>query len=325
MKWCTTVFRALLVVAVVGSVALGQTGNMVTNGGFESGVPARWTAEPGTSAGVALSWATDQVQGGTHSLKIVKPNTGSMARWMSGNNVRYWVDDIPSGVDIKLGAYVKTEGVNTSPASDAEKWQLKFWFYDSTDALIGGGPFVLDVDQSAATTDWYADTNGVGTVILPTKAVKMMVSAEAGANATGTAWFDTFIFVGRAGVWAGQNWNGFVDADQGWQYWFAPVGGNDGQSVFGACGVTDEQAHSGTYSLKMTADVGRDVGEGVFFTETIPIPLNSTGKKYMLSVWMKTQHHPGLGVQRGLCSGVHLDVAHEDVRGRRRMERIYGS
>ena len=288
MKWSTTFFRTLFVIAVVGGVALGQTGNMVTNGGFESGEPSLWTAEPGTSAGVALSWATDQVQGGTHSLKIVKPNTGSMARWMSGNNVRYWVNDIPSGVDIKLGAYVKTEGVNTNPASDDEKWQVKFWFYDSSDALIGGGPFALDVDQSAATTDWYADTNGVGTVNLPVKAVKLLISAEAGASATGTAWFDTFIFVGRAGAWAGQNWNGFVDADQGWQYWFAPVGGNDGQTVFGASGVTDEQAHSGTYSLKMSADVGRADGEGLFFTETIPIPLNSTGKKYMLSVWMMT-------------------------------------
>jgi hypothetical protein len=262
--------------------------NMVTDGGFESGMPSLWTAEPGTSTGVALSWATDQVYGGTHSLKIVKPNTGSMARWVSGNNCRYWVENIASGVDIWLGGYVKTEGVNTNPASDAEKWQLKFWFYDSSDALIGGGPFALDVDQSVATTDWYADTNGVGTVNLPTTAVKLLISAEAGASATGTVWFDSFIFQGRAGAWAGQNWNGFVDASEGWQYWIAPSGGNDGKSLFGASGVTDEQAHSGTYSLKMTADVGRDDGECVFFTETIPIPLNSMGKKYMLSVWMMT-------------------------------------
>jgi hypothetical protein len=167
----------------------------------------------------------------------------------------------------------------------------------------------------------------VGTVNLPTKALKLLISAEAGASATGTVWFDSFIFKGRVD-WAGQNWNGFVDASQGWQYWIAPNGGNDAKSLFGASGVTDEQAHNGTYSLKMTADVGRDDGECVFFTETIPIPLNSMGKKYMLHAECldeDRQHYCGLGVQCGEPAGIHLDMAHEDVRRRRWMERGGGS
>ncbi|HLP18476.1 MAG TPA: hypothetical protein VK470_19615, partial [Bacteroidota bacterium] len=198
-----------------------QTTNMLPNGGFESGKPSTWNAEPGTSAGAKLTWATDQYYGGTHSLKIEKPNTGDTARWISSNNVRYWVDNVAKGVDIKIGAYVKTSNINMNPAADDAKWQIKTWFYDSAGTVIGGGPFVLDVDQSVGTKDWYADTNAVGSVILPRKATKMLMSAEGGPNATGTVWFDNFIFVGRTD-WAGQNWNGFADADSGWQYWIAP-------------------------------------------------------------------------------------------------------
>ncbi|HLP17127.1 MAG TPA: T9SS type A sorting domain-containing protein, partial [Bacteroidota bacterium] len=108
-------------------------------------------------------------------------------------------------------------------------------------------------------------------------------------NATGTVWFDNFIFVGRTD-WAGQNWNGFADADSGWQYWIAPNGGNDGKSFFPGSGVVQDSAnaHSGKYALKITAPVGRDNGELIFFTETVPIPANSKDKQYVLSAWVKT-------------------------------------
>jgi len=222
------------------------------------------------------------MQSGTRSLKIVK-TAGSAARWVSDNNVRYWVSDIPSGVDIKLGAWVKTSGVNTSPAADA-KWQVVYTFYD-TNMVIIGAPFTLDVDQTVASKDWYADTNAVGSVILPKTAYKLVISAEAGANATGTVWFDTFIFVGRAGAWAGQNWNGFVDADSGWQYWIAPGGGNDGRTYFPASGVVDGVARTGTSSLKVEAASGRSSGELVWISETVPV---TADKEYVLSGWVKT-------------------------------------
>jgi hypothetical protein len=265
--------------------ALNNTNLVAAMGGFESGKPSLWNAEGGT--GATLTWATDQKRSGTHSLKIVKTGTGSTARWISGNQVRYWVDKIGKGVDVKLGAWVRTSGVNTSPANADAKWQLKFWFYDSAGAVIGGAPFALDVDQSVATKDWYADTNAVGSVILPKDAWKLQIAAEAGANATGTVWFDDFIFVGRGG-WAGQNWNGFVDADSGWQYWIAPDGGNDGRSYFPGSGVTTEAARTGSSSLKIAALPGRPSGELVWFTETVPVPANSKGKKYVLSAWVKT-------------------------------------
>ena len=289
MKQAIRILFPVCLVVVAFITAQGQTTNLLPNGGFESNKPSLFTAEPGAS-GATLTWATDQTFGGTHSLKIVKPSTGSVARWISTNMVRYWVDNIAGNTDIKLGAYVKTSGVNINPGNDGARWQLKFWFYDTLGALIGGVPFALNIDQTVATRDWYADTNGVGSVILPVNAYRMLVSVEGGASATGTVWADNFIHIGRAGVWAGQNWNGFADADSGWQYWISPVGGNDGASNFGGSGVTTEQAHSGSSSLKIVALPGRQDGELVWFTETVAIPANSAGKKYVLSAWMMTSN-----------------------------------
>ena len=283
-QWWVPIGAVVLLLCL--AVAANAQTSLIPNGGFESGKPSFWTAEAGTS-GAVLTWATDQVKGGTHSLKIVKAQTGAMARWISANNVRYWVENISKGVDIKVGAWVKTSGVNTNPTDDNGRWQIKAWFYDTTGALIGGVPFALNVDQSAASRDWYADTNGVASLNLPVDAYKMKMSAEAGPNATGTVWFDTFIFIGRAGAWAGQNWDGFVDVDQGWQYWIGPNGGNDGLSDFGGTGVTTEDKHLGNYSLKIVGNVGRDQNEAVVFTETIPIPANSKGKQYVVSAWVK--------------------------------------
>ena len=288
MNWITKFLWCISLVVIVAIGAFAQKTNMLPNGGFESGKPSLWTTEDSPGSGATLSWASDQVKSGTKSLKIVKAGTTGSARWISGNNVRYWVNNISKGVDIKLGAWVKTSGVNVNPATADAKWQLKFWFYDTLGVQIGAGPFVLDVDQSTATKDWFADTNAIGSVNLPKDAYKLQFSAEAGANATGTVWFDNFIFVGRAGAWAGQNWNGFVDADSGWQYWIAPDGGNDGRSYFPGSGVTSEAARSGSASLKIAAPVGRQSGELIYYTETVPIPANSKDKKYVLSAWMKT-------------------------------------
>jgi hypothetical protein len=194
------------------------------------------------------------------------------------------VENIPKDVDIKLGAWVKTSGVNISPVSASDKWQVKFAFYD-TNMVIINAPVALDVDQTVATRDWYADTNGVASVILPKAAYKLLISAEAGANATGTVWFDDFLFLGRSGAWAGQNWDGFVDADSGWQYWIAPNGGNDGLTYFPGSGVVDGVARTGTSSLKVAALQGRSSGELVWISETVPVTAN---KSYALSGWVKT-------------------------------------
>ena len=287
MKWhYRFLWQAVFAVLFFSFLFAQNENNLLTNGSFEVEGPYRWNAEEG--AGATLTWATDDTHTGLQSLKIEKTGTGEMSRWLSDNQVRYWVTEIGSGVDIKVGAWVKTEDVNTDPADEDEKWQLKFWFFDEDDDLIGGVPFILDIDQSQASRDWYADTNAVGSLNLDVAAKKLLISAEAGPNATGTVWFDSFIFIGRDG-WAGQNWNGFVTATEGWQYWIAPSGGNDGQSHFTDFGITDEHAHTGDYSLKLHAPEGRPVGEWVWFSETIGIPAGSEGKQYVLSAWVRTE------------------------------------
>ena len=288
MNWRTRFLWQMVVGVIVCAVAMAQGTNILPNGSFESGQPSFWTAEAGTS-GATLTWATDAAKTAPYSLKIEKASTAGAARWVSDNNVRYWVTDIASAVDIKVGAWVKTSGVNTNPASEDAKWQLKFYFYNASGALIGGAPFVLDVDQSVASRDWYADTNAVASLILPETATRYLAAAEAGANATGTVWVDNFIHLGRGGAWAGQNWSGFVDADEGWQYWIAPVGGNDGETYFPGSGVTTEQARTGSYSLKITASPGRPQGELVWISETVPV---TPGKKYVLSAWVRTSDIP---------------------------------
>jgi len=282
MNWRTRLLWSCCLVGLMSVWAFSQTTNRLSNGGFESGKPSMFTAEAG--AGAVLTWATDQIHAGTHSLKIAKAGTGASSRWVSGNNVRYWVNSIPKDHDIKLGAWVKTSGVNTSPATASDKWQLKFAFYD-TNMVIIGAPVALDVDQTVATRDWYADTNAVASLILPTTAYKLIISAEAGANATGTVWFDDFLFLSRNDIWATQNWNGFVDADSGWVYWIAPSGGNDGLTYFPGSGVVDGVARTGTSSLKIAALPGRESGELVWVSESVPV---TGGKSYVFSGWVKT-------------------------------------
>ena len=286
MKKLYTIILWCIPIILLMSPGLHAEGhNLLPYGTFDSGVPHFWNAEPGNS-GATMTWATDEAHAPPRSLKIEKPGTATEgARWISDGQVRYWNPKVPEGVDIKVGAYVKTQGVNTDPQTEDAKWQLKFWFYDADGLLIGGEPFVVDIDQSQASRDWYEQVNDEGTLILPEEAAEWFVSADAGPNATGTVWFDTFIFHARDG-WAGGPWNQFVNADQGWFYWI-----HESPQYIPAitAGVTMEEARNGDYSLKVEAPEGRSPGEMVWISETIPIPKGSEGKQYMLSAWVKTE------------------------------------
>jgi hypothetical protein len=60
-------------------------------------------------------------------------------------------------------------------------------------------------------------------------------------------------------------------------------------TFFPGSGVTTEEAHSGDYSLKINAPVGREPGELVWISETVPIPEGSEGKQYVLTTWVRTE------------------------------------
>ena len=253
---------------LVATLALqAQTTNLWTIGGLEGTTPSFWNigSQPG---GATLTWATDQYQSMGHSLKITKSVTSDSAAWVSDNMCDIWSPQIGKNVDILLGAYVKTSGVNTSPTTDDQKWYVAYTFYDSAGALIGKTK--LPIDQSVATSSgWIADTNQVGETILPKDAWKLIVSFVGGKNATGTVWADDFILLGREGAWAGQDWNTGVGVPTGWYYWLPPIGGNDGALAdgFENTVVTSEAAHSGMYSLKFVMPAGRDPHDGFVGTK----------------------------------------------------------
>ncbi|HLX12773.1 MAG TPA: FlgD immunoglobulin-like domain containing protein, partial [Bacteroidota bacterium] len=90
-----------------------------------------------------------------------------------------------------------------------------------------------------------------------------------GKNATGTVWAGDFVFYGRGGNWAGQDWNTSVGVPQGFYYWLPPNGGNDGllSNGFENTVVTNTAAHSGSYSLEFNMPFNRAPHDGYVGTQ----------------------------------------------------------
>jgi len=159
---------------------------IATSGSFEGSMPSYWNKakEP---AGATLTWATDQARSLTHSLKITKNATTDSAMWQSDNMVDYWSPRHYKNIDMLVGAWIKTSGVNTNPANDDARWMITYSFYDSTGALMGTTK--LPIDQSVATSpSWFADTNDIGATILEKDSWKTIIQVIGGKNATGTIW-----------------------------------------------------------------------------------------------------------------------------------------
>ena len=270
-------------------LAQGYTFSQIA--GFEGATPGFWNigSQPN---GSALTWATDSSVSMGHSIKIVKSTTSDSAAWISDNMCDIWSSTVTPNVDLLFGAWVQTLNVNTNPASDDQKWYIAYSFYDSAGALIGTTK--LPINQTAATSSGFvADTTAVGQVSLPTAAWKMIISFVGGMNATGTVWADNFIFTGRNGAWAGQDWNTSLGVPTGWYYWLPPNGGNDGliANGFENTLITNETSHSGSNSLKFVLPAGRQVHDGFVGTRWLPFsdidPTIKPGDKIRIAVWVK--------------------------------------
>jgi hypothetical protein len=292
MKWCTALAGLMLLLILGGVAAFSQPATWNDIAGFESSLPSFWTIGSAPT-GATLTWATDQARTMGHSLKIVKPGaTTDSAAWVSENMADVWSPTFSKNVDILLGAYVKTQGVNTAPADDDARWFVVYTFYDKSGTVLNETR--LPVDQATATsTGWVADTNQVGETILSDDATKLIVKFVAGKNATGTVWADDFVFYARTG-WAGQDWNTSVGVPTGWFYWLPPNGGNDGvlNSGFENTVVTSEAAHSGTNSLKFVMPAGRQSHDGFVGTRRMSfadlgVPNLKPGDSVRVSVWVK--------------------------------------
>ncbi|MCU7492316.1 MAG: T9SS type A sorting domain-containing protein [Ignavibacteria bacterium] len=259
-------------------------------GGFEGTLPSYWMK--GKSTGATLDWATDQSRSMGRSLKITKSAaTTDSVYWISQNMADLWSPKLLKNVDILLGAYIRTENVNVNPANDDAKWWVSYLFYDSTGAFIGETK--LPIDQSKASSgSWVADTNAVGETTLPKDAWKMIIMFVAGKNATGTVWADDFLFTGRAGAWAGQDWNTSVGVPTGWYYWLPPIGGNDARlsNGFENTKIVSDTAHSGTHSLRFSIPKNTPNHDAFVSTIRYPLPQNiKAGDKVTIGVWVKAK------------------------------------
>jgi len=238
------------------------------------------------SAGATLTWATDEYRTANYSLKIVKTGTDAgVSRWYAADLYRYW--DVFVGTDIgtELGAWVKTSGVNTNPSTDAEKIQLKFTFFKAGVDILGG-PVVLDVDQTSATSAGWMEVKNDFTLAPSQLADSIRVEFVFGAEATGTAWLDDwFIRPTVSGEWAGDFFNANVDAPTGWFYWWADF--SAGKPEWDTANdyivtASDEFAHTGTYSAYIEGQAGR-TNDFYISSDFIEIP----EEPIVISAWLK--------------------------------------
>jgi hypothetical protein len=253
-------------------------------GSFEQGLPSYWTkgSEPG---GATLSWATDDSRSMGRSLKITKTATSEAAMWESENMCDLWSEKHFANVDMYMGLYYKTSGVNTNPTTEDQKWYVSYSFYRENGTLIGEQKFELD-QSVASTTGWVADTTAIGEISLPEDSWKTIIRFVGGKDATGTVWADDFIMNGRNG-WLGQDWNTQVGVPTGWYYWLPPIGGNDGvlNAGYENTRITDEESYNGNYSLKFDIPVG--TRDGFVGTRKYPLSGVVPGDVIRISVWIK--------------------------------------
>ncbi len=285
-RWWISLFPIIL---IIGQNSLQAQSEINEIGSFEQQFPSYWMkgAEP---VGSALEWATDQYRSMNKSLKITKQATAEAAVWESDYMQDLWSPLHYKNIDMLIGAYVKTEGVNTNPANDDQRWYISYSFYNQSGNLIR--ETILPINQSVSTSSgWTADTNGVGQTILQEDSWKTIIKFVGGKDATGTVWADDFILIGRNDAWAGQDWNTSVEMPTGWNYWLPPNGGNDGKfdSGFENTVITTEQAYTGLHSLKFDLPFNRAKHDAWVGTKRYPINADA-GDVYRISVWIKASN-----------------------------------
>ncbi|MEX2604220.1 MAG: T9SS type A sorting domain-containing protein [Gracilimonas sp.] len=265
---------------------------LLSNGGFEAGNPAYWTPE-----GVGAEWSTEQNRTPNYSLKLSGSGASS---WAMLEAVRNWVPGIPAGgtPELIIGGWVYVDGVNTDPSSDAEKFQLVYEFKDSDGNDVLGAPVVLDVPQSAASSDGWIElsSESLGAITLPSEqaATSVTISFRKGADATGTVYLDDIFLRAAEGAegWPGDWFNANADIGDTWYYW-VPGGFSLGdptwpESLQFMMTQTNEQSHSGDYSLRIE-ELDSTATEAVAISDRVPV---ATGEPVLASFWVKHEGVP---------------------------------
>lgn len=249
--------------------------NILVNGDLETVEPGFWNAMNAGVGNSSLMWDMENGRNGGRCLKIEKPETGADAvYWKSENNAQLYWNSAKAERLYNLGAHIKTDGVNTNPATDDEKIGALFEFY-------AGGTLItsefVPIDQSAAATDWTEYTSGlaIGAGDDPNE---MYVTLWMGKDATGTVWFDD-VSCGTD-PWAMGLFNGNMETPKGWMEWHATIDGAD--QAF--CNTVNDVSYEGDWSTLLYEWDDND-DEMVFYSEPVPAEPNHW---YMISVMAKT-------------------------------------
>ncbi len=259
----------------------------VANGmGFEADLPAYWTKANET--GSTLAWTSDVARSPQRSLMIQKSSGNEMPTWQTKANMAklQWnmTTGIPPNVEMVIGGWVKTENVNTNPASAEAEIHLVYTFYDNTKAVIFGQPVVLKVPQAQATMDWTEIKNDAP-VVLPTDADSMSIQFAFGSQAIGTVWLDDIFMKPAPGAsgWLGDLYNANFGVPEGWFFWKDQM--SEGVADKGVVSITRDAAHTGDYSL-LISDDSTNTAEVVAISDRNPIKPN---RLYTVQAWVKME------------------------------------
>ncbi|OPZ46487.1 MAG: hypothetical protein BWY95_01728 [Bacteroidetes bacterium ADurb.BinA104] len=267
--------KTCLLTMVVGLILLNFAfgDNLIGNGSFEDQSPAFWSPLNGTF-GEAVDISSTEQYAGFHSFEITKSAASSdVVGWVSDNNATLYWNNATAGT-YALTGYVKTVGVNTNPASDAEKVGIVYEFKNAS-----GGELTTETvwaDQSVADKDW---TKLTGVAILTEAPASVVVKLVMGKEATGTVYFDN-IDCNTTDTWTMGIFNYGAEDVNGWMDWYSE---NGSYAV-----VTDAEAHTGSYSVVMEQpDTCSQLNELVYYSKPYPV---EAGEWYKIGVWVKTEN-----------------------------------
>jgi len=245
-------------------------------GSFEQDMPSYWEKGPEVG-GATLEWASDEAFVLSRSLKITKTAGDGAAKWTSENMCDNWTPKLNANEQFQLGAWVKTEGVNTSPANDDARWMIKYTYYDQSGGMIGDVP--INIDQSAASADWMEVSDSV---TLPSEAYTVIIEIIGGKDAVGTVWADAF-------KWP-SSWNRTLELSTGWFNWF-PWSGNEVVKGYENTRITDAEAHTGLKSLMFDLPFDREQNDAFVGTRRVELGDNiAPGDIVRISVWVKASN-----------------------------------
>ena len=288
-RWLLHMLAAGCALLFIGSVqaqpfqglTASSPGNLLSNGGFEAPTPAFWSPN-----GAGAVWSSERSRTPNYSLAL---NGAGAASWDMPEAILKWVPRFPGNVELTVGAYVQTEGVNTAPAGDDAKFQLVFNFYNAGGTNLLGGELAIDLPQDAAsTTGWVEiDNTALGVLTLPEDATHATIEFRKGANATGSAWLDDLFIRTPSAEWPGDIHNANLDAGDTWYYYwdgFPRAEDNWPAEQPFIVSQTTAEAHTGAASQEIAFNFEQG-GEAVAISDRVPA---TEGEPMLVSFWVKT-------------------------------------